>query len=165
MRCLNTTGVRLVKESGAKSGDVLPSDPTTGAEGMAGQLQALANELGRKRADQIWHKALFLHDFCRQTWAASESSGPVQPLSSRLALGEAEGTRACVWKRLCRCYQSWPRSKGCPCTQTEVPIILQSLPWWQVWLDSLQQIKSLKYSTSCVKSRGDQLCLSLSFNG
>lgn len=63
MRCSNTTGVKLVKERGANSEDVLPSDPTTRVEEMAGQLQALADEPGRKRADQIWHKAQLLHDF------------------------------------------------------------------------------------------------------
>lgn len=42
-----------VKERGANSEDVLPSDPTTGVEEMAGQLQALTDKLGRKSADQI----------------------------------------------------------------------------------------------------------------
>lgn len=157
-------GVTLVKDSGANSEDVLPSGPTTRGEEMAGQLWALANELGRQRADQIWHEAQFLHDFCRQTWAASESSGPIQLLSSQGALSKAEGTRARVWNRLCMCRQSLPRPKGCPCPQTGVPIILQSLLWQQVWPDSLQQIKSPKYSTSCMRSREDQLCLSVSFN-
>lgn len=63
MGCSNATGVKLVKESGASSEDVLPSNPTTRLEEMAGQSQALADELGRKRADQIWPKSQFLHDF------------------------------------------------------------------------------------------------------
>lgn len=91
----------------------------------------------------------FYMTFCRQTLAPSESSGAMQLLSSQLALSEAEGTRACVWKSLCSCYQSWPwpqGSEGYPCPQTEVPVIFQSLLWRQVWLDSRNEMKSLKYS-------------------
>lgn len=42
----------------------------------------------------------FYMTFCRQTLAPSESSGAMQLLSPQLALSEAEGTRACVWKSL-----------------------------------------------------------------
>lgn len=68
--CSNATGVRTVKESNAKSEDVLPSYPWTRVEETAGQLQALANELGIKRAGQISQKTQLLHDFL---WANTSS--------------------------------------------------------------------------------------------
>lgn len=68
--CSNATGVRTVKESNAESEDVLPSYPWTRVEETAGQLQALTNELGIKRASQISQKTQFLHDFL---WANTSS--------------------------------------------------------------------------------------------
>lgn len=47
----------------------------------------------------------FYMTFCRQTQAPSESSGPMQLLSSRLTLTTAEGTGACICKSSCRYYQ------------------------------------------------------------
>lgn len=132
--------------------------------GHCRQWQMSLEEKGQTRFGIRLH---FYMTFCRQTWAPSESSGQMQLLSSQLALNKVEGIRACVWKRLCRCYQSWPGPKGsesCPYPQTEVPVILQSLLWWHVWLDSLNQIKSLKYS-KWHHARKAEETNSVSFNG
>lgn len=54
MRCSDIAGVELVKERSITSENVPPQE-----------WRKLADKLGRKRADQMWHKAQILHDFLR----------------------------------------------------------------------------------------------------
>lgn len=105
-------GAQILQEWSLQKKGVLPVRMCHHKSG--GNWQISLEEKGQTRCGI---RLRFYMTFCGQTWARFESSGPMQMLGLRLALGKAKGIHACVWKRLCRCHQSWlwPKgSEGCP---------------------------------------------------